>query len=169
MIAVVGIALWSSRSTGPSSVPVGTKAPAFTLASSAGGNVSLSDYSGQNLLLYFNEGVGCDACFYQTVELEKRQADFEEAGVSLAAIVVNPLDQVRPELDRFGIRTPYLIDEAATVSEAYGVLGKGMHANLPGHGFVLIDGTGRIRWEKEYPSMYASAAEVLSQIRPFLG
>jgi hypothetical protein len=48
------------------------------------------------------------------------------------------------------------------------MLGKGMHADLPGHGFVLIDGTGQIRWEREYPSMYASAGEILSQIRPFL-
>lgn len=169
MIAVIGIGLWNGRSSGPSSVPVGKKAPAFALASSAGGTTSLSDYAGRNLLLYFNEGVGCDACFYQTVELEKRQADFDEASVSLAAIVVNPMDEIRPQLDRFGISTPYLIDEGAAVSKAYGVLGKGMHANLPGHGFVLIDETGQIRWEKEYPSMYARADEILSQIEPFLG
>jgi peroxiredoxin len=168
VIVVVGIGLWSTRSSGPSTVPVGKKAPAFSLASSTGGTVSLSDYAGTNLLLYFNEGVGCDACFYQTAELEKRQAEFDEAGVSIAAIVVNPLDEIRPVLDRFGIATSYLIDEGADVSKAYGMLGKGMHADLPGHGFVLIDGTGRIRWEREYPSMYASAGEILSQIRPFL-
>jgi peroxiredoxin len=167
--AVIGIGLWSSRSSGPGSVPVGKKAPAFKLASSTGGTVSLSDYAGKNLLLYFNEGVGCDACFYQSVELEKRQAAFDEAGVSIAAIVVNPLDEVRPVLDRLDIGTPYLIDEGADVSKAYGMLGKGMHANLPGHGFVLIDDTGRIRWEKEYPSMWASAGEILAQIRPYLG
>jgi peroxiredoxin len=141
-----------------------TVAPGFTLPSTAGGNGSLGDYVGHNVLLYFNEGVGCDACFYQTVELEKAADDLAAKDVSLVPIVMNPIDQVRSELDRFGITTPYLIDVDGSVSKAYGVLGKGMHANLPGHGFVLIDRTGKIRWQKEYPSMYASAGEVLGAV-----
>lgn len=166
---MVGIVLYAgSRPSGSGPVPVGKKAPPFSLASSSGGNVSLSDLRGENVLIYFNEGVGCDACFYQTVELEQNQAQLEEAGLSLVAVVVNPLDQIRPELDRFGIRTPYLIDEGAEVSKAYGMLGKGMHANLPGHGFVLIDRDGYIRWEREYPSMYASTQEILDQIQLYL-
>jgi peroxiredoxin len=167
---MIGVALYAgSRSSDTETVAVGKEAPAFKLASSSGGDASLSDYSGRNVLIYFNEGVGCDACFYQTVELEKHRAELDDAGVSLVAIVVNPLEQLRPELVRFGIETPYLVDEAAEVSEAYGMLGKGMHANLPGHGFVLVDGSGQIRWQREYPSMYVPTAEIIDQIRPYLG
>jgi peroxiredoxin len=118
------------------------------------------------VLLYFNEGVGCDACFYQMEELEKSADEFASRDVQIVPIVMNPIDQVRGELDRFGIKTPYLIDDGS-VSNAYGVLGKGMHANLPGHGFVFIDSTGKIRWEKEYPSMYASASEVLGAVSQY--
>ena len=145
------------------------QAPPFTLASTDGSNVSLSDYAGRNVLLYFNEGVGCDACFYQTVELEKRAADLDATGITVLPVVMNPLDQVRSELVRFGITTPYLIDADGRVSRDYGVMGKGMHANLPGHGFVLIDGEGEIRWQKEYPSMYAPTSELLAAIDPYLG
>ncbi len=144
------------------------QAPPFTLASTDGSNVSLSNYAGRNVLLYFNEGVGCDACFYQTVELENNADRLEAADIALLPIVVNPVDQVQGELMRFGITTPYLIDAEGRVSKDYGVMGKGMHANLPGHGFVLIDGEGEIRWQKEYPSMYAPTSELLAAIDPYL-
>lgn len=137
------------------------------MPSTAGGEVSLSDLAGRNVLLYFNEGVGCDACFTQTLELERAGAEFSDKDIALVPIVMNPLDSVRSELERFGITTPYLIDDGST-SEAYGVLGKGMHAGLPGHGFVFIDPAGRIRWEKEYPSMYATADEVLGAVEKFV-
>jgi len=138
------------------------------MPSTTGDNVSLSDLAGRNVLLYFNEGVGCDACFYQTLELEKAGAELAEKDITLLPIVMNPVESVQGELGRFGITTPYLVDVDGSVSEAYGVLGKGMHADLPGHGFVFIDATGQIRWQKEYDSMYASASEVLGAIDRFV-
>jgi peroxiredoxin len=116
------------------------------------------------VLLYFNEGVGCDACFYQMVELEKHADRFAAAGIDLVPVVANPAEAVAPELQRFGLATPYLIDQDTSVSAAYGMLGKGMHANLPGHGFVLVDAGGRIRWSREYPSMFVSADDLLAAL-----
>jgi peroxiredoxin len=166
VVAIVGafLLLGGRSATGGAVKP--KKAPGFSLRSTAGGTTSLSDFAGHNVLLYFNEGVGCDACFYQTEELEKSADEFAAKDIQVVPIVMNPIDQVRSELARFGIKTPYLIDDGS-VSAAYGVLGKGMHANLPGHGFVFIDRTGKIRWEKEYPSMYASASEVLGAVSRF--
>ncbi len=143
-------------------------APPFTLASTGGGSVSLSDYRGKDVLLYFNEGVGCDACFYQTVELEQHARDLSAAGLTVLPVVMNPAPDVQREMARFGIATPYLIDSDGSVSQAYGMLGKGMHANLPGHGFVLVDGSGRLRWRGEYPSMYVSTKDLLAQLGPYL-
>lgn len=78
---------------------------------------------------------------------------------------VNPADQVRAELGRFELTTPYLIDADERVSDAYGVLGTGMHENLPGHSFILIDGSGHIAWRGDYPSMFVDADQLLSDIR----
>ncbi len=145
-----------------------TAAPPFTMPSTAGDSVSLSDLAGHNVLLYFNEGVGCDACFYQTLELERVGPELAEKDITLLPIVMNPVESVQGTLEQLGITTPYLIDIDGSVSAAYGVLGKGMHADLPGHGFVFIDATGTIRWQKEYPSMYASASEILGAIDRFV-
>ena len=82
---------------------------------------------------------------------------------------MNPAGQVRQELASFGLHTPYLIDTTGTASRAYRVLGKGMHAGLPGHGFVLINARGMQRWYGEYPSMHLSATGLLKEVRAHLG
>jgi len=120
------------------------------------------------VLLYFNEGVGCDACFYQMAELEKSGSALSDADLTILPIVMNPVQDTARVLQRFGLTTPYLIDAEGGVSRAYDMLGKGMHANLPGHGFVLIDETGQVRWKMEYPSMFVSADDLLAAVEPYL-
>jgi peroxiredoxin len=160
---------FGGRSSQPKGGPVAARpAPPVTRASTGGGNVSLSGYAGGNVLIYFSEGVGCDACFYQMVDLEQNSQQLADAGITVLPIVMNPLDQTQAEVQRFGLTTPFLVDSDGSVSKAYDMLGKGMHANLPGHGFVLIDGSGNIRWQKEYPSMYVSTGDIMNAISPYL-
>lgn len=163
MIGVVAAMLLASRSP-RSSGGDGGEAPAFTLASTAGGSVSLAEFRGQDVLLYFSEGAGCDSCFYQMAELEDNAATLSASGLSVVPIVVNPVDQVLAEMGRFGLTTPFLIDSDRSVSNAYGVVGTGMHADLPGHSFVLVDGSGRIAWRGDYPSMFVTTDHLLSDI-----
>jgi peroxiredoxin len=144
-------------------------APGFTLTATNGKTVGLASYRGHDVVLYFNEGAGCDACFYQMREFEQHAAQLTKAGITILPIVMNPASQIRPELASFGLHTPYLIDATGSVSRAYGVLGKGMHAGLPGHGFVLIDARGTERWYGEYPSMYLPTAGLIQQVHAHLG
>lgn len=155
-VSLVGYGLWSAR---PTDSTAAVQAPAFTLKTTAGTTVSLSDYRGKTVILYFNEGAGCGACTQQMAGIEKNRG-FAEAGITVLPIVMNTRAQIQPDLDSFGVKTPYLLDDG-TVSKAYDVLGKGMHANLPGHGFVLIDGNGVERWQADYPSMWLDPAELL--------
>jgi peroxiredoxin len=170
LLAVAGLIAAAFLTTRSSSLQASEArpAPAFTLRTTAGSSVSLASYRGRAVVLYFNEGVGCDACFYQMRQLEQHQAELARAGITILPIVMNAASQVRPELAAFGIRTPYLIDTTGAVSSAYGALGKSMHAGLPGHGFVLIDARGTERWYGEYPSMYLSAAGLITQVRAHL-
>jgi peroxiredoxin len=153
---LVSYGLWSAR---PTDSTAAVQAPRFTLKTTAGATVSLSDYRGKTVILYFNEGAGCGACTQQMASIEKNPG-FAEAGITVLPIVMNTRAQIQPDLDSMGVKTPYLLDDG-TVSKAYDVLGKGMHANLPGHGFVLIDGNGIERWQAEYPSMWLDPATLL--------
>lgn len=165
---LVTAALLATSGSGALQHSVARPAPGFTLTATSGQAVSLADYRGHDVVLYFSEGVGCDACFYQMREFEQHAAQLTRAGITILPIVMDPVGQVRQELAAFGLHTPYLIDATGSVSRAYGVLGKGMHAGLPGHGFVLIDAHGTERWYGEYPSMYLSTAGLIQQVRSHL-
>ncbi|CAI9411508.1 peroxiredoxin family protein [Aestuariimicrobium sp. T2.26MG-19.2B] len=157
--ALVAFGLWSARSTDSN---VSRQAPAFSLTTTAGTTVSLSDYRGKPVILYFNEGAGCGSCTQQMAAIEK-DPGFTRSGITVLPIVMNTAEQIEPDLATFGVKTPYLLDDG-TVSKAYDTLGKGMHEGLPGHGFVLIDADGNQRWQGDYPSMWIAPGDLLKEV-----
>ncbi len=165
---IIATALSTGSGSGTAQGAAVRTAPGFTLASTSGKSVSLASYRGHDVVLYFSEGVGCDACFYQMTEFQSHAAELAKARITIVPIVMNPASQVRAEMAAFGIRTPYLIDATGSISRAYGVLGQGMHPGLPGHGFVLVDARGMQRWYGEYPSMYLSTAGLIAQVKAHL-
>jgi peroxiredoxin len=164
VVTVIGAALWSARDTSDTS---SRPAPDFTLNDTSGGTVRLAGLRGRNVVLYFNEGAGCQSCLLQMVDIERNAERFTAADVTVLPIVMNSAAQIRADMTANGVRTPFLLDDG-TVSAAYGTLGKGMHEGLPGHSFVLIDAAGIQRWYGEYPSMYLSSADLLDQIHKHL-
>lgn len=158
---LIVVMLVTSRTTSTTSART---APDFTLTNTNDARVSLSSLRGHPVLLYFSEGAGCGACFTQMQAIEKQQAAFDALNVSVLPIVMNTKSEVLPDLEAAGLRTPFLLDNG-TVSREYGVLGKGMHEGLPGHGFVLIDSSGIQRWYGEYPSMWLDPATLLATVK----
>ena len=157
--AVIGAGMLTSRPTDTTTVRT---APDFTLTTTAGQQVHLADYRGKNVILYFSEGAGCQSCLMQMGQIEKQRAAFDKAGFTVLPIVMNTRDQITADMAANGVATPFLLDDG-TVSAAYGTLGKGMHAGLPGHSFVLIDAQGQQRWYGEYPSMWLAPDQLLAQ------
>ncbi|MDN4175717.1 peroxiredoxin family protein [Nocardioides sp. SOB77] len=161
LVAAVTAMMLTSR---PESSDAIRTAPEFTLTDTGGSEHTLAQHRGENVLLYFSEGAGCQSCIVQMGEIEKQAAAFEKLDVTVLPIVMNTREQITADVTANGVTTPFLLDDG-TVSEAYGTLGKGMHAELPGHSFVLIDRQGRQRWYGEYPSMWLAPQDLLDEIR----
>ena len=162
LLAVVAAAVYALATSGTASSEETRRAPDFTLPTTAGTTVTLSELRGEPVILYFNEGAGCASCTVQMAEIEK-EPGFAEAGITVLPIVMNTAEQIRLDMQRYGATTPYLLDDG-TVSEAYGTLGTGMHPGVPGHGFVLIDAEGNQVWQGDYPSMWL-APDLLDEAR----
>ena len=154
--ALVTVALLSSQPVVDTQTSPATP---FTLPTSDGGSVSLSDFAGKPVILYFNEGAGCDSCLQQMTFIEQ-EPGFAEAGIAILPIVMNTAGQINADAARLGVQSAFLLDDG-TVSEAYGTLGTGMHQGLPGHGFVLINADGMQVWYGNYPSMWLDPRELL--------
>ena len=161
LVAAVTAMMLTSR---PESSDAIRTAPEFTLTDTDGSEHTLAQHRGENVILYFSEGAGCQSCIVQMGEIEKQAAAFEKLDVTVLPIVMNTREQITADMTANGVTTPFLLDDG-TVSEAYGTLGKGMHAGLPGHSFVLIDRQGRQRWYGEYPSMWLAPEDLLDEIR----
>lgn len=165
-VAVIGIVAAMMLTSRQQTSSVARVAPDFTLTNTAGAAVSLSGLRGKNVLLYFSEGAGCQACLVQMNQIENDPA-FAAAGLTVLPIVMNTKDQITADMATNGVRTPFLLDDGS-VSTAYGTIGKGMHAGLPGHSFVLIDKAGNQRWYGEYPSMWLSTTDLLKEVNNHL-
>jgi peroxiredoxin len=168
LVVASGILVAMMLTSRPESSSAQRVAPDFTLTDTAGHSVSLSDFKGKsNVVLYFSEGAGCQSCLVQMAEIEKDRAAFGRDDVTVLPIVMNTRDQITSDMAANDVTTPFLLDNG-TVSKAYDTLGKGMHAGLPGHSFVLIDKNGTQRWYGEYPSMWLAPNDLLHEVESHL-
>lgn len=163
---IIAVGLLTSRPQQDTSATP-TPAPTFTLPDTSGGQVDLAALRGKNVILYFSEGAGCQSCLLQMAQIEKDQAKFAAANITVLPIVMNTKDQITADMAANHVTTPFLLDDG-TVSSEYGTIGKGMHAGLPGHSFVVIDANGMKRWYGEYPSMWLDPAELLAKSKAAL-
>jgi thioredoxin-dependent peroxiredoxin len=104
-----------------SKVTVGSKAPSFTLPCDGGGQVSLSDFKGQKLVLYFYPKADTSGCTREAMDFSRLKAAFTKAGTAIVGVSADPV----PKLDKFktkhGLKVAFGSDETHKVLEAYGV------------------------------------------------
>ncbi|BDO42278.1 redoxin domain-containing protein [Cellulomonas sp. NTE-D12] len=162
VLVAAGLITAGLLSARPTQQVVTRAAPDFTLPGSDGSSVTLSALRGKPVLLYFSEGAGCDACLVQMQTIEQDPA-FATKGVTVVPIVMNTAAQINADRQRLGVRSAFYLDDG-TVSKEYDVLGKGMHAGLPGHGFVLVNPAGQQVWAAEYPSMWLAPDQLLKEV-----
>ena len=147
----------------------GDKAPAFTLARDGGGKVSLKDFKGRNLVLYFYPKADTSGCTREAVAFSKLKAAFARTGTDVLGVSADPVTAQ----DKFKAKHKLSIalgsDETKAMLEAYGAWGE---KSMYGRKFMgvirktfLIDGAGRVLrvWPKV--RVEGHAKEVLETVR----
>lgn len=149
----------------------GEQAPAFTLPASTGGEVSLSDFRGRSVLLYFQEGLMCQPCWDQIRDLEQNRAALTAAGIDeIVSITTDPVDLVARKMADEGLTTPVVSDPTLAASRAYTTNRYGMMGNSRnGHSFVLVGPDGQISWRADYGgapdyTMYLPTEKMLADL-----
>ncbi|OGM13019.1 hypothetical protein A3A76_01995 [Candidatus Woesebacteria bacterium RIFCSPLOWO2_01_FULL_39_23] len=146
----------------------GKPAPDFNLEAYDGKEYKLSDLKGQNVLLFFNEGLMCyPACWNQIAAFGKDKELADKAVV--LNITADPKNQWKEAVTKMPELSPatVLFDSNRAVSNAYGVLKleSSMHrGQFPGHTYVLIDKEGVVRFIKDDVQMAVRNKELLEEI-----
>jgi peroxiredoxin Q/BCP len=115
-----GVSRPARQGTGDNPGP-GAKAPAFRLPCNGGGTVTLADFAGRKLVLYFFPRADTSGCTVEAVDFTRLKTAFSRAGAEILGISADPV----AALDRFKSKHKLSIalasDEAHKVLEAYGV------------------------------------------------
>jgi peroxiredoxin Q/BCP len=133
---------------------VGDKAPAFTLPADGAQDVSLSDFRGRKLVLYFYPKADTEGCTREAIAFTALREKFARAGTAILGVSADPVKA----LDKFKAKHNLTIalagDGTHKMLEAYGVWGeKSMYGRTYLGVFrstFLIDADGRIAhiWHK---------------------
>ena len=101
----------------------GSTAPDFTLPDSDGSDVSLTDYAGSSVILYFYPAAMTPGCTTQAVDFTAANDHFTEAGYSVLGTSPDSVDRLARFKEKSELTVPLLSDEDKTVMNAYGAYG----------------------------------------------
>ena len=145
-IALVFVAFVAFAADAPSIVPAeGSAAPTFTLPSQDGQPVSLDQFHGKWVVLYFYPKDFTSGC---TLEAHNFQRDIDKYSAKNAAIVgvsVDPVDSHKGFCTKEGLNFKLLADTEHAVTAKYGSLSAHEGVTYAARNTFLIDPTGVIR------------------------
>lgn len=101
----------------------GTPAPAFTLPDSDGTEISLSDYAGHAVILYFYPAAMTPGCTTQAVDFSDSLDAFREAGYTVLGCSPDSIDKLQKFKDRSELGLTLLADPEKKVHHLYGAYG----------------------------------------------
>ncbi len=108
----------------PARLSVGDPAPAFTLPDADGAEVSLSDFAGQHVVVYFYPAAMTPGCTQQACDFEAGQSVFTKAGYAIVGISPDKPEKLASFADKDELTFPLLSDVDRSVLSAYGAYGE---------------------------------------------
>ena len=146
----------------------GDKAPNFTLADKSGKDVSLSDYLGKKVVLYFYPKDNTPGCTRQACAFAGLYQEFEKKGVQVIGISKDSVTSHQKFAEKYNLPFVLLSDPEKVAIEAYGVWqGKKMCGKVS-MGVVrttfIIDESGNIEKIMEKVKPDTNAQEILAEL-----
>ncbi len=100
---------------------VGAKAPAFTLPRDGGGSVSLADFTGKNLVLFFYPRADTSGCTKEAIDFSRLKGAFGKANTEILGVSADPVAAQDKFKAKHKLSVALGSDEKRRMLEAYGV------------------------------------------------
>lgn len=126
----------------------GDVAPDFTLTDADGRSVSLSDFRGGNVVVYFYPAAMTPGCTTQACDFRDSLASLAASGYTVLGISPDKPEKLAKFRDRDSLTFPLLSDPDRETLQAYGAFGEKMMYGKKTTGVLrstfVVDGDGRI-------------------------
>ena len=126
----------------------GDPAPHFTLPDADGKDVSLSDYRGRKVVVYFYPAAMTPGCTTEACDFRDNLAALGGAGIDVVAISPDKPEKLAKFREKESLTFPLLADPDRSTLEAYGAYGEKMMYGKPVTGVIrstfVVDEGGRI-------------------------
>jgi thioredoxin-dependent peroxiredoxin len=107
----------------PSELAPGAQAPDFHLPGDDGSTVSLADFRGRKLVVYFYPKADTPGCTKEAIAFNGLRASFAKAGTDLIGVSADPVAAQQAFKAKHKLKIPLVSDEKREMLEAYGVWG----------------------------------------------
>ena len=166
--------LKSNLSAAPKPVPgaelvEGAIAPSFSLPRDGGGNVSLADYAGKKLVLFFYPRADTPGCTREAIDFTRLESAFADEGAAVLGISADTVKAQESFRAKHQLSVPLISDEQHEMLEAYGAWGE---KSMYGRNFmgiirttILIGADGRIAKIWRNVRVDGHADDVLATVR----
>ena len=126
----------------------GDTAPDFTLTADDGSTVSLGDYRGQKVIIYFYPKAATPGCTTEACDFRDSLAALQAGGYQVLGLSPDPVNALKKFSDDEELTFPLLADEDHAVAEAYGAWGEKKNYGRVTEGLirstVVVDEQGKV-------------------------
>jgi thioredoxin-dependent peroxiredoxin len=137
-----------SAGTAAAKLEEGAKAPAFRLPRDGGDTVSLADYAGKKLVLFFYPRADTPGCTKEAIDFTRLKSAFADAGAEVLGVSADTVKAQESFRSKHQLAVPLISDQQHEMLEAYGAWGE---KSMYGRTFlgiirttVLVGADGRI-------------------------
>lgn len=139
---------------------VGTDAPAFTTKDTNGNTVSLSDFKGKTVVLYFYPKDDTPGCTKQACSFRDARPEYQNKDIVVLGVSADDEASHQAFTEKYGLNFPLLADTDQTLIKAYDVEGGGYAKRVT----YVIDGNGKIIHVDGTVNTTTHAQDVLSAL-----
>ena len=139
---------------------VGTTAPSFTTVDDEGNTVSLSDFKGKVVVLYFYPKDDTPGCTKQAQSFRDNYEEYQNKDMVVLGVSMDDQASHQKFKEKYGLPFTLLVDSDGTITKAYDVDGGGYAKRVT----YIIDGEGKITQVDAQVNTSTHAQDVLAKI-----
>ncbi len=139
---------------------VGTTAPYFTTIDDQGKTVSLSDFQGKVVVLYFYPKDDTPGCTKEAQSFRDNYQEYENKDMVVLGVSMDDEASHKQFKEKYGLPFQLLVDQDGAISKAYDVDGGGYSKRVT----YIIDGDGKISHVEDKVQTATHATDILNSL-----